>query len=314
MGEEEIQEVEAPEEESPEVVLENAGLTGEQEEVVDPGQMEGKRKPDDEPGPDTPRFKKIYARLKGAEVTIENLRSKDSEKEAVMNEVRKHNQDLMNRIEALSNKAIEAVETVQKAVPEGDPQDIVYVKQAITDLETRKEEALENLKGKEVIQIDRELRKLERVLEGYEYHKSKLQAEKKQKPKDAPGREDPDIANFISEAKWFNKDPIMTGAAMEYDLYLSGTPEWKGKPLKDRLVKVKQDIESRFNAKESTAGPTRAKPPGAESGLGLQNHQGTSPLSGKTTKLSSAEMAVVQGLGITAEAYLKQKQFLGGAV
>ena len=305
--------VEVPAEESQEVSLEEAGLSGEKEDIIDPGQMEGKPKPrnEDEPGPETPRFKKIYARLKGAEETIEGLKSDKAEKEAVMSEVRKHNAALMEKLEALSNRAIDAVETTRQ--PAGDPPEIINIKQAIADLEARKEEAVENLKGKEVVQIDRELHKLERIVEGYEYHKQKEATEKtREKAQPKPPVQQPDIDpildEFTKDNDWFNKDPIMTGAALEYDRFLLAKPEWKGKPDKDRFRQVRADIESRFNTKPEP----KPKPAGAESGLGLQRPSGS--LSSKTVKLSSEEMAVVQGLGITPEAYAKQKNFLGGAV
>ena len=305
--------VEVPAEESQEVSLEEAGLSGEKEEIIDPGQMEGKPKPrhEDEPGPETPRFKKIYARLKGAEETIEGLKSDKAEKEAVMSEVRKHNAALMEKLEALSNRAIDAVETAR--TPAGEPEEIVSIRQAIADLESRKEEAVENLKGKEVVQIDRELHKLERIVAGYEYHAAQ-QKESKKRPPTAPDPAskqppmNPDVEVFEREATWYNKDPIMTGAAKEYDLYLSQSPEWKGKPFGERLRKVKEDIETRFNS----VTPSKPKPVGAESGLGLQRPPGQQ--SAKTVKLSAEELAVVQGLGITPEAYAKQKNFLGGAV
>ena len=317
MPEEEIQVEPIPEEEQ-EVSLEETGLEPPKEEVVDPGQLEGKEKPrpqDNEPGPDTPRFKKVYARLKGAEETIEKLKGKDAENAAVMEEVRKHNAALMDKIEKLSNKAIDAVESSRQ--PSGDPPEIVTVRQTISDLEARKEEAVENLKGKEVVQIDRELRKLERVLEGYEIHKSREAefrkhnaASRKPEKEEPKATADPDIEEFVKQTKeWYGKDPIMTGAANEYELYLSTLPEWKSKPFSDRLKKVKEDIEGRFGMKSES----KPKPPGAESGIGLQKPPGS--LGGvKTVKLSAAEIAVANGLGITPEAYAKQKQFLGGAI
>jgi uncharacterized coiled-coil protein SlyX len=304
--------VETPTEESQEVSLEEAGLAVEKEEIADPGQMEGKRPPEEvRHDPFEKRVSKVVARLKGAEETIERLKSKEASNEAVMSEVRKHNAALMEKLEALSNKAIEAVETTRQ--PAGDPPEIVNIRQAIADLESRKEEAVENLKGKEVVQIDRELHKLERIVEGYEYHKQKEATEKtREKAQPKPPVQQPDIDpildEFTKDNDWFNKDPIMTGAALEYDRFLLAKPEWKGKPDKERFRQVRADIESRFNTKPEA----KPKPVGAESGIGLQRPSGS--LSSKTVKLSSEEMAVAQGLGITPESYAKQKNFLGGAV
>lgn len=304
--------VETPAEESQEVSLEEVGLSSEPE-VVDPGQMEGKKRPhEDEPGPETPRFKKIYARLKGAEETIEGLKSDKSAKEAAMEEVRKHNAALMDKIEALSNKAIEAVETTRK--PDGDPPEIINIRNAIADLEARKEEAVENLKGKEVVQIDRELHKLERIVEGYEYHKQREVSEKKkerEQPK-TPVRQpevDPMLDEFTKDNDWFNKDPIMTGAALEYDRFLLSKPEWKGKPDKERFRQVRSDIESRFNTKPES----KPKPAGAESGIGLQRPGGNLPGT-KTVRLTAEQAAAADGLGVSRLDYAKQLQFLGGAV
>ena len=308
MPDEEIQ-VETPEEESAEVELKEAGLDG-GGEIVDPGQNEGKR-PSAGEVPETVerRVSKAVAQLRGAEETIEKLKAQTSANEAVMSEVRKHNAALMEKLETLSNKAIDAVETSRQ--PAGDPPEIVAIQKSIAELEARKEDAVDNLKGKEVVQIDKELRKLERVMEGYEFHKRQQAHQKKEPPRKQQEEwdpdKDPDVIAFKKDADWYEKNPIMTGAAKEYDLHLSALPEWRGKPLSERFKEVKRVVEEQFSVKRES----KPKPPGAESGIGLQR-PGTS--GARTVKLSAQQLQVAEGLGIKPEDYAKQLAFLGGAV
>jgi uncharacterized coiled-coil protein SlyX len=310
--------VETPPEQPPQEVDVTEKLLGEEkpEEPLDPGQNEGKKfKPDQSKVPPE-RFEEVYGKWKGTERKLNELSESLKSKEAVMEEVRKHNQALMEKIEKLSNKAIEAVETVKDQVPQmpqGEPPQIIAARKAMTELEEKKEAALDRLDSKEVIKLDKELRKVERYLEGYEEFMANKRAEAKPKPKkeDPPAPKeqtaDPDIEAFQKDASWFGKDPIMTGAAKEYDLYLSGQPEWKDKPFSARLKEVKKTIEERFG---NGSQPKPKPSPGAESGLGLSR----APAGSKTVRLNEQQLAVAKGLGITPEDYAKQLNFLGGAI
>jgi hypothetical protein len=313
--------VETPPQQPPQEVEITEKLTGEEktEEILDPGQNEGKKfKPDQSRVPPE-RFEEVYGKWKGTERKLNELSENLKSKEAVMEEVRKHNQALMEKIEKLSTRAIEAVETVkeQQSTPQGEPPQVVAAREAMEELEEKKVVALDRLDSKEVIRIDKELRKVERYLEGYEsfvaQKKAKSRAQKEEPPPPPPEQTpDPDIAAFQKTADWYGKDPLMTGAAKEYDLYLSAQPEWQNKPFSARLEKVKKDIEERFGTppppppKSSSPKPS----PGAESGLGLSRASSHS----KTVKLNEQQLAVAKGLGITPEDYAKQLNFLGGAV
>lgn len=66
------------------------------------------------------------------------------------------------------------------------------------------------------------------------------------------------VDEFTSENKWFDPkseeyDPIMRGAALEYDDFLLTKKEWKDKPMAVRLKKVKEEISKRFN--KTVSGP-----------------------------------------------------------
>lgn len=310
MSDEEPLVVEIEQEAEQEVVIGEEHKEEPKEEIADPGQMEGKRRDQSRVPPE--RFEEVYAKWKNSERKISEFSEKLASNEAVMEEVRKHNKALMEKLETISTKAIDAIE--QPRTPPGqteEPPAVTAARKSVEELEDRKAEALDRLDSKEVIRIDKELRKLERVLDGYEFYKAeqaKKASSKPDKPQKQPDPQeqttDPDIAKFISETPWYQKDPIMTGAAKEYDLYLMQKPEWSKEPLAKRLAEVKRVIEEKFKPSKST------RPSGAESGLNLQR-----PSSGqRTVKLTQQQIAVAAGLGLTNEEYAKQLNFIGGTV
>lgn len=313
--------VETPEATQPTEVEIAEELSGEdkKEEQLDPGQQEGKKFSPDQSNVPPKRFEEVYGKWKGTERKLNELSENLKTKDVVIEEARKHNQALMEKLEKLSSKAIEAVENVkeQPEAAQGDPPEVAAARSALEDLEARKEAALDRLESKEVIKLDKEIRKVERFLEGYEAFMARKRSEarsKKEKPQEnkTQGEElDPDIDAFIKESPWFNQDPIMTGAAKEYDLYLTVQKEWKNAPLSKRLKEVKRVIEERFGTPAGGNGnePKRTRSSGAESGLGLSR----APSGPKTMKLNEQQLAVAKGLGITPEDYAKQLNFLGGA-
>ncbi len=72
------------------------------------------------------------------------------------------------------------------------------------------------------------------------------------------------VAEFTVENSWFDPvsdsyDPMMRGAALEYDDFLLTKKEWKDKPLSVRLKEVKRVVESKF-AGTFKSGPPRVEP------------------------------------------------------
>ena len=279
----------------------------EQDEVPDPGQLEGTRKSDhrdNEPPKDSPRWNQIYAKMKDYERDREALQAKLSEKDAVMDEVRKHNAKLMERMEELSNKALDTLGGKRDESPAELPE-IQALSQTIDQLEEQKAQALEALDSKTVIKIDKEIRKLERMIDNYESKKRSDKPKEQDKPKPKqPSEPPPEVIEFMDASKdWFGRDPLMTGAAMEYEKYLSLHPDHRGKSHKEILKKVKEDIEVVFSRlKSSGKDGNRGKPPAPESGIGLQKPGASS----RTVKLSQDEVRVAQGLGLSVEDYAKQ--------
>lgn len=310
MGEEEQVVVEKEEPTPTEILLgEDAGP-----EQEDPGQREGRksRPEDNEPPPDSPRWKQVYAKMKEFERDREDLKAKLSEKDSVMEEIRKHNAALMSRVEEISNKALDSIGKKEESA--GPSIEIQALQTTIEQLEERKAEALEALNSKVVISIDREIRKLEKMLDAEQERQTKASKKDTEKPKATVSQDQdlsPDLKEFMTEAKeWFFRDPIMTGAAMEYDRFLSVQPEWKGKPEKERYKKVKTDIEQIFGKikqKPAPEGGNSRRPASPESGVGLSKPGGALA---KTVKLTPQQLQVAEGLGVSPEEYAKQVLFV----
>jgi hypothetical protein len=248
-----------------------------------------------EPSLTHPRFKEVYGKMKTYERELEGLKSSlESERVAA----RDHNQKLVSAIEKMSSKTIESLEA--KETKETTASQMGHLNSALEDLEERKTEAMKDGEYKSVGRIDREIRRVERAMEMVEIGSKRAAPTPSSPPQDIT---DPDIEEFVRNAKWWEKDPIMTGAAKELDWYLSNEPKWRGKPLKERLQEVKKVVEDRFAWKG-------AKPSGAESGMG----QPGGKMGDGTTRirLNSEQVAAAKGLGLTPTEYAHQLVLMGG--
>lgn len=287
---------------------ENEGLTIdlEQGELEDPGTREGKaRKPKEEhePPPDSPRFKKVYAAWKNAEEKIEELNSKFSTSEAIMDEMRQHNKNLVEKLEKIASRPAES------PMPSGEPPEIRAARKSIEDLEEQKVEAIEKVDGKAVSRIDRELRKLERVVEGYEWWARNEQNRRARERAASQPKEEglpKEIQDFVDNTPWYNQDLKMTGYANMLDAKMMNSKEWENKPVSKRLAEVRRQVEAEFNWQPDGMGRT-TKPPAVESGVGLNKPGGAG---GRSVKLTAQQIKVAEGLGISVEDYAKQLDYL----
>jgi hypothetical protein len=283
------------EEEQP-IIVEETPPEPPQEVLVSPPDPLEEEEEREGPAPDHPRFKKVYAKWKDAERKISEIQKKMEEETGAISEMRSHNQKLVSTIEKLSNRTAEVVESIEGREKKGEvAAEMEHWGSTLESLEERKVEALRDGDYKSSIQIDKEIRKVERIME--KVGKSAQESVKPKPRSEDPPPLDPDIEKFTKASKWFNTDPIMTGAAKEYDMYLSVQPDWKSKPLAERLKEVKRVVEKKF-AWQGT------KPASTESGEGLP--QGPGMGAPRRVKLSDAQIRAAEGLGLTKEEYAKQ--------
>lgn len=285
--------VETPEPETAEMDVEPA--------AEDPGQNEGlpkKTAQEEEHDTHSKRFKEVYWRMK------ENER-KYSEMLDTQKAMQEHNRALMDKLESVTSKAIDTVGEVarsQSAAKDKGPQ----LEEKLEQLEQEKLKAMDplNFNAELVTKLDREIRQIDRQI--WERDTS---AKAKQKPDQVaqPPDLDPDSKWFVEQSPWFNSNAIMRGAAIALDNELAMSPEWSNKSNRDRLAEVKRQVESQFNyasgdAKEK---PTKPKPASAV-------EPADSALGGNkvNVRLTSEELKVASGFGMTPEEYARQKAFM----
>lgn len=288
----------------------------EQEDVVDPGQFEGLRKPEKhEPPVDSPRWNQIYGKMKDFERKLESSEVTLKEKDAIIEEMRKHNQAIMTKFAELSDKSIEKISEVQVSNQKVNQEsDIDRINKVIDGLEEQKTQAMSDLDWSRVGRLDKEIRKLE--WDVIRLGSIKQENPREQKPKENnPPKQDPvkphdAVLAFERDNKWFKDDPIMRAAAIAYDFEISKDQKWAN-DVTGKLAEVKKVIEQRFNYQsEPTEKKTNNKPRvnDVENPTGLRtNEQGK-----KVYRLSQEELLVCKGLGLTPEDYVKQKMIIGG--
>lgn len=114
------------------------------------------------------------------------------------------------------------------------------------------------------------------------------------------------VAEFTANNSWFDPtspdfDPIMRGAALEYDDMLLTKKEWKDKPLSVRLKEVKRQVEKRFN----TGG--KMGPPNVEQPRRIETGNETGDL--KTFGLSDVEKRIADKMIPLASSEERYKEY-----
>lgn len=306
MPDEELK-VEMPEPEPDKEITLEAG-----DEVPDPGASEGlaKKSGEDEPPPDHPRFKQVYAKWKDTERELE-------ETKATVKAAQEHNQQLWDKYQKITDKTVESLEKI--ATPKAEPAPaapgaikIADLEKEIDELEAKYNKALEdNLPL--AAQLSGQIRQKERQLVRLEVAEAKNAATpkppKEKKPEEKAPEMPPEIATFIKETEWYGKDPLMTGAANNLDLALSQDPKWQNRAMVDRLAEVKKQVEERFGYKKEGTPPPTPTPKPAASAVEPGNLSGVSPI--KSVKLTRDQCRVADMMGIPREKYAKQLAAIG---
>jgi hypothetical protein len=292
--------------EDTELTVETPPEEGVREVEIKVGEREEGEAPrgEHEPPPDHPRFKQVYGKLKAQERENEELRRSMEEERAA---AREHNRKLVEAVERLSTNTTRVVDRMEERQEKESASAIIGgLEDTLGELEERKIEALKDGDYKSVTRIDRDIRRVEKEIERVSSTPPPTKAAPPAQNGGEPDDLDPVIVKFVGDTPWFNRDPLMTGAAKELDLALSLSPKWKGKDLKERLSHVRATIEERFAWKGT-------RPQGGESGAGLPSGKPDSPT---RVRLNDFQITVARGLGLTPEEYAHQLVLMGkgGAV
>jgi len=264
----------------------------EQEEVVDelqPGAKEGLPKKD-EPPADSPRWNKVYKRMKDAERNTDELKQKLVERDRDVQGMRTHLDNLSEAIASSKEEKSDVVDTKEIDSNLSGMQDtIAKIK---TDLRSARKE----LEWDKVDSLEDKLEEAHYRVNRLISEKNKMVSQKVEKKDDKTSKKEDTVKSTISTFKkdtpWFNPkneeyNPIMRAAAMDIDDELAEDPDWKDKPLEERLSEVKKQVEKKMNYKPSNKG----KPPSLESNdlSGLRG--GDTP---SDSKLSDEEKSVAR--------------------
>jgi hypothetical protein len=139
--------------------------------------------------------------------------------------------------------------------PAADPEIIM------TQLRGLLTDARKDLDWDKVALLEREIDKVKDQITEQKISSLRTEHENKARETDSKADIQRIVTKWSSDAQWFDKDsdkydPIMAGAAIEYDKVLGNKPEWKNKPLMERLNKVRDDIEKRFRYEPPPRMPT----------------------------------------------------------
>ena len=284
--------------------------SGEEQEVVDPGAMEGLQKPKIDPRDTSPpegskRWKEIYGKMKSYAKELEELKKKEEERTSLIEEMKEHNRKLV--------KSIEGLKAGGKGT-ESDP--VAEIGSRIEQLIGERKEALESLDYDQVNKIDVEL------------IEAKLKLKELKDSGNGKGRggsksggeveeevdEDREVYNqWVSENEWFTKDAVMRGAAFTVDAELINKPKWRNKPASERLAEVKRIVEERFGYEGGSGkkGGAEASRENSVEGASRVAYGSRKKGSGKVT-LTKEQVKVARGLGISLDKYANQLRLTGG--
>lgn len=273
-----------------------------QEDVfIDPGQLEGKPKKDplieqNNITPESPRFQEVYGKMKEFERKLKENEAKESETKKLIEEMRRHNKELMNSFTS-------TMKDVSSALIEDDVKDeITSIEGKINALKEAKQSALNDLDyakaesiGEEILDLKLELRELKKE-KGNKTSKTQVDSGDKKIIQQVA---EP-FVKFIEENKWYTEDPIAQGAAIAIDALLVKDPVWNQKPVEERLAEVQRRIYARFPEYAKNGTKKETKPGGVD----MSETQSRRDISVET--LTPDEKAIAKAFGMTEAEYAKQ--------
>ena len=307
--------VEIPEEKGTEVEIED-------KEVPDPGAEEGMPKKkvfvdeDGKPGPDHPKYIKIWGQLKESKREVELLKQGGRpEDKHLVKEMQLHNKRLAEALEKQTN-AMEESNKISKDKVGTDA--LADNKKAQADLKTAKATAREESDYTTMDSIDDqllELRMAERDLKEPP-KETKKEVEPEKTVETAIPKDQQDIIDDWAkeDAPWYqgksSTDKMKTSAAVSAERELQEDPEWKDKPYGEQLKEVQRRVEEAFAAGEKK--PDLPEPTEKTTGLSGVESSGGNRGEGKQRKvvLNADQVRVARGFGMTPEEYARQMDII----
>ncbi len=220
------------------------------------------------------RIAQLTRKWRSEERTRQKLEKEGSENKSVIEEMRRHNQELYKAIQKQTDAAEKLVDvTIDKKEGETYEQEVKAITDKIAQLKTARLAANKEADFEKASYLEDQIDSLkEQLMEKKSEHKQK----KAEPKKDATGK--PDVAEeaavraWVEKTEWYssvvdgepnpNFNPAMSKAAEDYDLFLLNQPKWQGIPATKRLAEVRKKIEEKFGYKRKEA----IKPPAVEGG------------------------------------------------
>jgi hypothetical protein len=258
-----------------------------------------------EPPIDHPRFKEIYGKMKAFETQVEAFKLDKEQSGNVIDALKEHNTKLAEAIEKSMSKVANTV--VAKQDSDSLNNEIVNINTSINDLREQRKQSFK----------DADWDRADNISELIDEAKSKLVDLKRQKASkitvkdekinipanvDMPEMDSSSkkiIDTWVKDNKWYIDDPLMQGAALQYEATKIKDASWASKPLVERLTDIKNTVEGRFGVSKKGNGA---------SGVDMSNVSGTSGATEVT--LSAEEVAVANALGISPKDYAQQVVFI----
>jgi len=263
---------------------------------------------DNEPPPDHPRFKEIYGKMKEFEKQVEAMKLDKEQNGNMIDALKEHNTKLAEAVEKSMTKVSEAV--TKKQEEDSISNEINSITTSITDIREQRKKAFS----------DADWDRADNLSELLDDAKSKLANLKKQKdtkivvtnekikvsPEEASVMSESSkkiIDTWVADNKWYLEDPLMAGAALNYEAQKMKDSEWASKPIVERLAEIKKVVEERFGMSKGGNGATSAP------SVDISSEAGSRQVI-SVTSLSSEQMAAARALGITPEDYAQQIKFI----
>ncbi len=201
-----------------------------------------------DPAWDNKRFRSIYRKSK-------DLERKVGEKDSDIALMREHNKALFESVNKITESTSSLIENETERRASAIENEITGIENKIDTLKGERSRARKEADFDEADRLDGQIDKAKDALQLKRQQTAEKTLEKA--PKVAPV--DPEmqaIDNFAKECPWFqygNKDftPRMASDAKEYDTHLMNSPEWRGRPISERLQAVKEKIEADYSWKKA---------------------------------------------------------------
>lgn len=200
------------------------------------------------------------------------LEKEGSESKSVIEEMRRHNQELYAAIQRQTEAAEKLVDvTIDKKEGESYEAEVKAINDRIIQLKTMRLAANKEADFDKAAFLEDQIDSLKEQLVEKKNEQKQKKSEPKQKDR-VDDKEEAAIATWVNGTEWYlsvvngepnpKYNPAMSKAAADYDLYLLNQPQWQNVSVTTRLAEVKKQIEEKFGYKKAEV----KKPPTVEGG------------------------------------------------